>query len=41
MKLLKFFRVITAIIEEVNTVNVMYLNFLETFYEVFHLIFLA
>lgn len=37
----KFFRNITAIMEEVNTVDVMYLNFQENFYEVFNLIFLA
>lgn len=41
MKLLKFFRDITTIIEGVNTVDVMYLNFQETFYDVFNLIFLA
>lgn len=37
----KIFRNITAIIEEVNTVDVMYLNFQEKIYEVFNLIFLA
>lgn len=37
----KFFRNITAIMEEVNTVDVMCLNFQENFYEVFNLIFLA
>lgn len=35
MKLLKFFREITAIIEEVNTGDTMHLNFQEAFYEVF------
>jgi len=41
MKPLKLYRVITAITEEVNTVDMMYLNFQETFYEVFNLVFLV